>query len=274
MRVFSKDGTSAERGARSPRGGGYVRDQKTDSRPTGEPEAPNTVVPSPAPSPEDSARIAVFDFDGTLIDTQSGLQFTKYLVLNGYISKRTFAKLTWWGLRYVMHLPHEQDAPREHIIADLAGMDRPQVLFLMRRFHDQCLTRHYRADALRRIRELKAEGYTTVLVSATFMGIASVAAEYAGLDGFVATRMAVDAQGHYTGQVDGEVIEGPEKVTGVARWADERFGEGNWIIQWAFGDHHSDEEILQVAQQPVCVDPGRTLKAIAKKRGWPIALWS
>lgn len=218
-------------------------------------------------------RVAVFDYDGTIISAQSGTQFTRYLLLHGYISPLTALKVVLWGARYTLHLPHDQEAVRRYIIRDLSHLPRNEVLGIMERFHNDVLKRYYRKDALDQVAACKEDGCVCVLVSATFYGVARAAASYIGMDACLATRMAVDEAGHMTGAVEGQVVEGEGKIRAVNRWANERYGEGNWVVEYAFGDHHSDEEMLAEAQHPFAVDPGRTLRSIAKRFGWPVLLW-
>ena len=196
------------------------------------------------------ARLAVFDYDGTILSGQSGSLFSRYLLSNGLVTKRTALRLFWWGVRYKLHLPFRQDEARELIFRDLGahGYDYAEIL--------------RRAD----------EGCTTVLVSATFFEIARLAAERLGIDGVAATRMERDANGAYTGKVDGEVVAGEGKVRAVVAWAEERFGH-DWSIVYAYGDHFTDEPLLERADTPYAVCPGTTLSRIAKKRGWQSLNW-
>ncbi len=219
------------------------------------------------------ARLAVFDYDGTIISAQSGTQFTKYLLLHGYIRPMSALRVVLWGARYTLHLPHDQAAVRGYLVRDLDHLTRPQIFEVMARFHDDVLKRFYRPAALDQVAACREDGCVCVLVSATFHGIARAAAEYIGMDAFLATRMVVDDRGHMTGAVDGDVVEGEGKIRAVTEWADGRFGEGNWVVEYAFGDHHSDEEMLSAAQHPYAVDPGRTLRSIARRRDWPVLLW-
>ncbi|MDJ1122648.1 HAD family hydrolase [Olsenella sp. YH-ols2217] len=241
----------------------------------GNPEASTQVEPSlpTLNEPRRLVKIAVFDYDGTLINTQSGSQFTRYLLARGIISPWNTAKVVWWGARYVLHLPHDQAAVRRYLVDDLGHFSREEILQIMTDFHDQVLTRYYRPSGLRQIERCREEGCVCVLVSATFWGIARRACEYAGLDAFLATKMACDANGSFTGNVEGAVMEGPEKPKALAAWADATYGPGNWVVEYAFGDHHSDEELLECARCPSAVNPGRTMRSIAKRRGWPILEW-
>lgn len=217
--------------------------------------------------------VAVFDYDGTCINGQSGSLIAQWLTKEGYLSMRTFAALAWWGIRYKLHLPYRHEEARELIFRDLGVRGQHQVEQIMQQFHDEVLVPRYRPLAIDEIALRKTEGCTTVLVSATFDAIARRAAEYLGADGFVATAMETDESGHYTGNVLGDVIEGDAKVLVTYRWADDHLGKGSWSLEYAYGDHHTDIELLAAAHHPVAVSPGPTLKRASRRNGWPIANW-
>lgn len=218
--------------------------------------------------------IAVFDFDGTLIDAQSGTEFAKFLFFHHYIGLWTVIRIIWWGARYTLHLPHDQNTVRKIFIKGLSKRyAKDEVWAMMQAFHDERLMRRYRLAGLEKVKEMKAKGYTCLLASATFDGVAHAACTYAGLDDYVATTLAEDASGHYTGGVVGDVVEGPGKLAAITAWADDAYGPHNWEIDYAFGDHHSDRELLGAALHPVAVNPGQVLKKTAKKNSWPIVEW-
>lgn len=218
-------------------------------------------------------RLAVFDYDGTIIDGQSGSLFSRYLLARRLISIRTGNRLLWWGARYKLHLPYRQDEARELIFRDLGAHSREEALGIMRRFHDEVLVPLCRADAREEIRRRHDEGCVTLLVSATFQEIAREAAEDLGFDGYAATRMELDANGRFTGRVDGEVVAGEGKCRAVKAWADARYGEGGWVVEYAYGDHFSDAPLLRLARHCFAVDPGKTLRSQAKRNGWPVLNW-
>lgn len=220
-----------------------------------------------------SVPIAVFDFDGTVINAQSGTQFTKYLLLKHYIGPAIAFKVMWWGLRYTLHLPIDQDRVRFYLTDNLRSYSKAQVYAIMKDFHDRVLVRHYRQDALRQLKDCREDGCVCVLVSATFQGVADAAKDYAGFDAALATQMEWDAQGHLTGNVSGSVVEGAGKVAALQAWANARFGRDGWHVEYAFGDHYTDKPMLSLAERPFAVDPGKTLKRAAQALGWPVLLW-
>ena len=218
-------------------------------------------------------RVAVFDFDGTSIRGQSGSLFTEYLLLGGKMSLSRALRLIWWGIRYKLHLPYRQDEARELVLGALKGRSANEVDALMVRFHDEVLVPRYREQALAEVRRCHDAGMVTLLVSATFDAIAAAAAKRMGFDGFAATRMMRDGQGNYTGVVDGPVVAGDEKYRAAAAWCDEHLGVGRWELARAYGDHHSDQDLLARADKAVAVCPGKTLRLLARRRGWQILDW-
>ncbi len=218
-------------------------------------------------------QLAVFDYDGTIIDGQSGSLFSTYLLRHGLLSKRTAARLVWWGARYKLHLPFRQDESRELIFRDLGSHGYDRTIEIMRDFVREDLVPLERADAVAEVARRAEQGMKTVLVSATFHEVARIAAERLGMDGVAATRMERDASGAFTGRVQGEVVAGPGKVRAVTAWANDQFGEGGWQIACAYGDHFTDEPLLELARDPFAVCPGTTLKRDARRLGWQILDW-
>lgn len=218
-------------------------------------------------------RIAVFDYDGTSMDGQSGSLFTMYLLRRGIMSLPRALRLGWWGARYKLHLPYRQDEARELVFGALSEMDEGSVARVMRDFHDEVLAPRYRRQAVAEVARRRAEGCVTLLVSATFDKIADIAAEVLGVDAVLATHMERDARGGYTGRVEGQVVAGENKYRAIRDWADARYGAGSWTIAYAYGDHHSDEDLLSRAGEAFAVCPGKTLRSTAKKRGWQILDW-
>lgn len=218
-------------------------------------------------------QVAVFDFDGTSIDGQSGALFTTYLFRNRLMSPARLARLAWWGIRYKLHLPYRQGEARELVFGALSEMTNDEVDAVMRRFYAEVLAPRYRPQAVEEVRLRKAEGCVTLLVSATFEAIAAAAAAAMGMTAAIATRMKRDANGNYTGEVDGPVIAGIEKYRAVERWCNESLGAGCWELTWAYADHHTDKDLLARAKNPRAVCPGKTLRPVAKREGWIICDW-
>lgn len=219
-------------------------------------------------------KIAVFDLDGTSISKQSGKLFAQYVYSHKYISHKTALKLVWWGLRYIFHLPCHQSSARELIYSGFKGMKKEDVEKIMHQFHQEKISSLYRQDALNEVKKRQAEGCVCILVSAAFDIIAQQACEYMELDGFVATKMELDSNNCYTARMYKDAVEGPEKLKAVQRWADEHIGKDKWVLEYAYGDHHSDQCLLRNAVHGFAVSPGWALKKVAKEENLTILNWN
>ncbi len=219
------------------------------------------------------ARVVAFDIDGTLLRGQSGTLILKYLMTRHLVRIRTIALCSWWGIRYKLHLPYRQNEPRERIFADLSKYTPEGIHTIMKMFHDDVMIPRYHADGVAQVRRHIEAGDHVALVSATFEEVAIVAREYLGCEACMGTVMERDETGRYTGAVSGETPAGDEKVRRLREWADAEFGPDGWELVHAYGDHHTDAPMLQLADTPHAVNPDLMLRRFAKRMGWETLEW-
>ena len=224
-------------------------------------------------SAPEKVRIAAFDYDDTIVEGQSGLLLARYLRARGLLTARALARLVWWGARYKLKLPHRQDEAREAVFSSLVHWNPDRAAELAADFHEKVLVPRIRRDAVAEIERRRREGCFLLIVSASFSCIIRPACERLSMDGFVATSMERRADGAYTGRVAGTVTEGPEKARAIRRFADERFGPGAWELAYAYGDHHSDRAMLELAREAFAVDADSGLARLAERRGWEQRVW-
>jgi putative phosphoserine phosphatase/1-acylglycerol-3-phosphate O-acyltransferase len=114
----------------------------------------------------------------------------------------------------------------------------------------------------------KAEGRPVVLATTTPYDLIAPLAERLGFDDVVATRYAADAEGRYTGGLDGPFVWGPGKLAAVRRWAD---GHGIDVSEsWAYSDSVYDFPLLSAVAHPHAVNPDPRLLVVALARRWPV----
>jgi HAD superfamily hydrolase (TIGR01490 family) len=195
------------------------------------------------------------------------------LFQQGVIPYRTAAAVFWWGVRYRLRIPVEQDEVREYIFKSLSHVPAAEADTFMADLYNENLRQRLRPRALEVIREHKAEGEVIVLVSASFSPILREVCRDVGADWFICTQMEVK-DGYYTGSVKGSPPEGTQKVIQLTAWANGQYGEGGWELVAAYGDHRSDEPLLRSALCAVAVNPDAGLERIAKREEWRIVDWS
>ena len=230
--------------------------------------------PAPAPAPRGGkVRLAVFDFDGTSIEGNSPVMLVRHLALKRMIGKRITLRIALWGLRYKLRLPQNESWVRGMVFSAFEGKPVAEVDAYLARFYEEKIAGRFRAEADEAMRRHAEEGIVVIVVSATFEPIVIRAMQDHPIQYQISTRMKVASDGTYTREVEGLPVEGDEKLAAVTRFADERFGVGNWEIAHAYGDHHSDRAVLAAAKTPHAVDPDRPLMRTARRLGWDVLDW-
>lgn len=118
-----------------------------------------------------------------------------------------------------------------------------------------------------KVAEHQSAGHLIVLISGTLEPLAMCLCDELGADLALATRLCQE-DGYLMGTLCNRRPYGPEKARLVRQVARD-YGL-DLARCWAYGDHHSDVDILSTVGNPVAVNPDFNLKQTAKQRGWPI----
>ena len=214
-------------------------------------------------------RVAAFDLDGTVLDGESPLKLTTSLLRHRELPIYKGLLMGIWGIRYRLRLPQTESTPRELLFSCLTEPPVEQVDAEILEIYNKRMRKHIRPGAVSEIEKCHTEGMKVILASASFKPITTTIVEELGFDGQVSTIME-EHNGHYTGRVVGEPLQGAEKLRRLQQYCDERYGEGAWVLQRAYSDHFSDIPLLEAAEEAIVTDPDGLLKSVALLRGWPI----
>ncbi len=203
--------------------------------------------------------MAAFDFDGTLVHGGSVFPFL------------TGLRGVWPVLRAVIRLAPSllhaaiaggttaDDVKEKLFVRLLGGLPVDEVDRQGRAFAHRHLERHLRPDVRRRLEWHRNQGHYTVIVSASPECYVSPAGAELGVDGVVATRLAVGGGGLLTGGYEGKNCRGAEKyarLVGHLRAVGPSPGpSGEQPILWAYGNSRGDLRLLNAADHGV--DVGR-----------------
>lgn len=156
---------------------------------------------------------------------------------------------------------------RESVLASVTGHYQRDVAALGEAFVPRLASRILPESRL--LLDLhEGRGEDRIIVSASPIEIVTMLAERLGLQGAVGTRAEVDAEGRYTGRLDGEFCYGAGKVTEVRRLAAERGYDLDACT--AYSDSISDVAFLECVGTAVAVNPDRELRELAMERRWRI----
>ncbi|HEX7278508.1 MAG TPA: HAD-IB family hydrolase [Solirubrobacterales bacterium] len=212
---------------------------------------------------------AFFDLDKTLMAGSSGMQFARIAAKQGMVGRRQLAGWGWEHLRYRLRgTTDERTAEVLKVARELItgvpakAVDRmgPEVMAAI-------LPRVY-PEMLEEIYAHQDAGRPTFIVSAAGNGVVEQLAHVLGMDGGIGTRYEVDAEGNFTGRLDGPFVYGDGKVTAMREFATRlgiELGES-----YAYSDSLSDLPMLRAVGNPVAVNPDPPLAAIAREEGWQV----
>lgn len=113
----------------------------------------------------------------------------------------------------------------------------------------------------------KEAGRDVVLATTTPHDLIAPLAERLGFDDIVATKYA-EADGAYTGSLEGEFVWATGKLAAVRKWA--RAHGVDLGESWAYSDSFYDIPLLSAVGKPTAVNPDPRLAVVAALRRWPV----
>ena len=210
---------------------------------------------------------AFFDLDRTLLSGASAHVVSRVLRETGVVSRNIPGE----SLMYQVFETFGENLPsmvlgRQAVIA-MRGHSReevraasrtaaPDILAMVQPYANQVIEGH------------RAEGRKVVLATTTPRDLIEPFAELMGFDDVIATTYAVDADGCYTGELDGQYVWSRGKRDAVKRWAEEHGVD--LAGSYAYSDSVFDEPLLASVGNPFCVNPDWRLRLMAAARRWPV----
>lgn len=210
-------------------------------------------------------RLAIFDLDDVLYEGQSQQTLLAVLRAEGLLGMADYVAISAYFAAYCAGL-RRPEAVRAFAFGRLAGLEvRALEAAIDRRLKE--FVRRLRSNARALVESHRAAGEDLVLVSASIEPVVRRIASLLAIPHYFATRLARD-DATFTGKLAGEVPYGAVRASLVARHA------GGWDAlkrsATFYTDHHSDLPLLAAVRTPVCVNPTRLLRRVARELDWRI----
>jgi len=210
---------------------------------------------------------AFFDLDKTILAKSSTVEFGKQFIDRGLLRRRALLKSGYDELTFMLSRA-EYDRlhrMRVHMSNMCTGWDVAHVRSIVNEMMDEIAMPLVFAGAADLIADHKRRGHDVVIVSASAEDIVEPIASTLGATHAMATRLAVE-EGRYTGDVAFHCY-GERKVHAIHDLAAR---EGYPLEHcYAYSDSISDVPMLEAVGYPSVVNPDRSLRKEATRRGWP-----
>lgn len=215
--------------------------------------------------------LALFDLDHTLLTGDSDTLWCDFLVGRGLLgpdfAERNAALAAGYRAGTV-----GVEAFCRFYAGTLAGRAPDDWTPLLQDFLAEVLHPRIPAAAQALVQQHRAQGHRLLLTSATNRVLAQPSAGVLGFAELLATELAVDEAGRFTGELRGTPNMREGKVARLQAWL---VGQGLPVQDvlsraWFYSDSINDLPLLLAVGHPVAVDPDPRLAHEARQRGWPV----
>jgi HAD superfamily hydrolase (TIGR01490 family) len=215
--------------------------------------------------------IAVFDMDGTLLPSNvvESYLWLRLPELSGGARTREVVDVARALPRWLLTERRDRGAFLRSVYRRYEGADYEQLMRIVDEHVTDIVLGRLSAAATRAIREHRAAGHLTVLVTGAVTPLTRPVAPL--FDEVVAAELAVGNDGRCTGFLATPPLVGESR----AAWLRHRAAQEGWDLSgsYAYADSASDLPMLRAVGNAVAVDPDISLSRIARRHRWPIEDW-
>ena len=222
-----------------------------------------------------SQLLAIYDMDKTITRTPTWTPFLAFAMRRR--ARWRLALLPWAaiaGLAYAAKLIDRaalKQTTQKWLLGGSMAADHVQTLTAA--FADHVVATGVLDAARDRIAADKAAGYRLVMATASYAFYARAIAERLGFDDVIATESEHDPAGALIPRIAGENVYGAAKLRAVEVWLSAvGLTRSDCHVRF-YSDHVSDAPVLDWSDEPFAVNAHGPLKALAKRRGWPVLDW-
>jgi HAD superfamily hydrolase (TIGR01490 family) len=218
------------------------------------------------------SHLALFDLDHTLLPFDSDYQWADFLARTGRAGDPAAAQARNDDLmrRYNEGVLSAEEAA--DFMLGLLTLAEPTQLA---QWHQDYMAAVVLPGILPAAQALVAEhqsrGDLCAIVTATNAFVTAPIAQALGISHLIATVPQQDAQGRYTGHIEGTPSFKAGKVLRVRSWlaAQDRQLE-DFAESWFYSDSLNDLPLLEVVTHPVATNPSPALRELAESRHWRV----
>lgn len=219
------------------------------------------------------SRIAIFDFDGTLVEEH----LWKALLKHNFKSKRRVL-LSLWHIAYHMffyYLSKFHFYSYEKCIKNWAedipqlfkGIKKHNAEKFFQKIWKEYLKPTIKTKTLNRLKNHQREGYITILASNAPKDFLEIVKEDLNFDFLVGSKVEIK-DGKYTGKSVLPIPWREEKLKQIKALLKKEKIKIDFKNSFAYSDSARDVKMLEMVGNPVVVDPDKELFEIAKKENW------
>ena len=214
-------------------------------------------------------KLALFDLDHTLLNTDSDHSWGEFLVNEGLVDPVRHRQIN--DQFYEDYKAGQLDpvAYNEFVFEFLTQNSNERLKQLHETFMQKIIRPQMRPEGFKAIQQHQQLGHMLVGITATSDFITAPIFREFGITEIIATNAEIK-NGLYTGKVAGLPCYQQGKLTRLDQWL-----AGRCVSEsWAYSDSINDRFLLEYADHAIAVNPDDRLEKLAKEQAWEIQDWS
>ena len=214
-------------------------------------------------------KLALFDLDHTLLNTDSDHSWGEFLVSEALVDPVRHRQMN--NKFYEDYQAGQLDpiAYNEFVFEFLTQHDNAYLTELHQLFMQKVIRPQMRPKGFETIKKHQDLGHAIVGITATSDFITAPIFREFGITEIITTNAEV-LNGKYTGKVTGVACYQQGKLTRLDQWLAGRDVEESW----AYSDSINDRFLLEYATHAIAVNPDKRLQTLAQEKNWQIQDWS
>lgn len=214
--------------------------------------------------------LALFDLDRTLVSTHTSRLYTKYRRELGEVGFWHTAQVSYWLMLYTVGCISVDEIAGK-ALAEYAGVEAHSHERRVREWVESRVLSYLRTEARLAVERHKRKGDELAIVTGASTMVAAPIAKHLGIPHVVATEVAVDERGRFTGKPLPPLCFGEGKLVRTQALA-EKLGLSLENATF-YTDSITDLPLLERVSVPVAVCPDIRLRRVARGRGYAIQDW-
>jgi len=213
--------------------------------------------------------IAFFDLDKTITKAISGRALAKEAFKRGLMKNSDLAIAIYFGIFYRLRLV---DPVRimEKMTGWVKGISQEALSVLCQEVFRKVMLPSIHPEVFNELKIHKNNKALTVILSSSVVPMCQAVAEYLEMDDIICSEFEVK-NGYLTGKPAGNLCYGNEKLVRLKEYCEKNNTAA--ADAWYYGDAIIDRPALSIVGNPVCINPDKKLRKIAREKNWRIYLW-
>ena len=220
-------------------------------------------------------KVALFDLDGTLVDTHLWLGMVKHHLKTKENLFSVFwylishmAQAPFWKMRLISTEKYYQSWG-EDLAKLIKGIKLERGKEIFDWLTNEYLLPNLKKNVLERLKRHQEEGLLIILTSGSFQNLVEIIANRLNIDFAIGTELEV-IKDKFSGRIIPPFCFGEGKAEKLRNFLSERNLKINFKESFAYSDGIFDLPMLELVGNPVVVKPDKKLLEIAKNKGWQI----